>query len=246
MHIKCMCIYTGTRYKQLTIVTICLRVGTDWGDRTRSRKDTFPVTFCAFWFLKLVTVFPIWTFWKHRQSGNPDCHTVEFDLPGWVIRLPRAAILTSVSSSGVNWAGYGVLTLQCVALAWSHTWRVFGKQGPILPPWLISLKCTGNWRFWPFVVISVYFELGRKCWFSAVTHLTLIPCFHPLLNSNIWGNWNALNVWVCLEQLFTFLFENYGSLYYHFFSSHTRLPSSGSAIRMDLTPFENTSPWRMG
>lgn len=40
------------RYKQLTIMIVCLRVGTDWGDRARSRKDTFPVTFCAFFIFK--------------------------------------------------------------------------------------------------------------------------------------------------------------------------------------------------
>lgn len=57
-----MCMHTGTRYKHLTIMTVCLRVGTDWGDRTRSKKDTFPVTFCAFLFSKLVTVFPMRTF----------------------------------------------------------------------------------------------------------------------------------------------------------------------------------------
>lgn len=95
----------------------------------------------------------------------------------------------------------------------SHTWGVYSKQGPLMPPWLTSLKLSSNLRFWPFVVNSVYLELGLKCWFSVANHLKLTPCFFsPLLNS-IWENGNTLNVCVCLEQLCTFPFETYGSLH---------------------------------
>lgn len=54
-----MYISSGTRHKQLTIVAAYLRVRTDWEDRTRSRKDTFPVNCCAFGSLNLVNVFLI-------------------------------------------------------------------------------------------------------------------------------------------------------------------------------------------
>lgn len=57
-----MYISSGTRHKQLIIVVAYLRVGTDWADRTRSRKDTFPVNCYAFGSLNPVNVFLIQQF----------------------------------------------------------------------------------------------------------------------------------------------------------------------------------------
>lgn len=120
--------------------------------------------------------------------------------------------------------------------------RAQHKEDPLPPPWHPSLRSPAV--IWDFATLccnlsllrasAQQVHLGLKCWFSAMNHLKHTPWLSPPVELPVFEeNWNTWNIWVCLQELCTFLFQTCRILQIISFPIIHICPAQRSMIRME-------------